>query len=122
MNILRFFTATCVLVAIAAVPSYADPDQAETEYYTNLLGKSGQEREIAAIVIAKIGNGIFWANAYDETIRKQPPLYCQPDHLTVTTEQYVQIFKDYVAANPDAREKPAGYTMLFGLQRAFPCK
>jgi hypothetical protein len=122
MEILRFFVATCVLVGTSVVPAQAEPEPAETEFFMNLLAKGGQEQKITEALIAKIGEGIFWANSYDETIRKQPPVYCQPEQLRVTTDQYVQIFKDYVAANPDARKKPAGYTMLFGLQRAFPCK
>ena len=72
-------------------------------------------------------HGIVMALGYANTsllADNRTPLFCQPQHLTISVDQYIDMLEGWV------REKNAGVVdnlpvamaMLMALKEAFPCK
>jgi len=71
--------------------------------------------------IGGIQLGLLWANAALKH-RGQPLLYCQPDHLTITGSQMVDMMRRAMKDKPKLGDFPVGMMVLETLQRTFPCK
>ena len=75
--------------------------------------------------LSGLGDGIMIANTALR-IRKQPLLFCDPEHSTIRVEKYFEILeqeikRDRVPANEESIFK-IETLLLWGLQRTFPCK
>jgi hypothetical protein len=70
---------------------------------------------------AGMGHGYDWANTYLR-LAGQRPLYCEPQTITLTVEQRVDIMTRFLERFPADRSKPMGAVLLKSLQEAFPCK
>jgi len=64
--------------------------------------------------------GLLWANVMLHS-RGQPLLYCQPDHLTITDSQMLDMMRRAMKENPKWGDFPVGMMVLVTLQRTFPC-
>ena len=64
--------------------------------------------------------GLVWGNAMLKN-RGQPLLYCQPDHLTITDSQMLDMMRRAMKDNPKWGDFPVGM-VLVTLQRTFPCR
>lgn len=67
-----------------------------------------------------IADGIEWSNTRLKT-NGQKQLYCPPEKLAMTVDQYRSIFVRYVKENPSEGKFPAGLVMLEALVETFPC-
>ncbi|MFZ2079391.1 MAG: hypothetical protein WAV38_22630 [Xanthobacteraceae bacterium] len=65
--------------------------------------------------------GLLWANVMLKE-RGQPLLYCQPEHLTITDSQMLDMMRRAMKDKPKWGDYPLGMMVLVTLQRAFPCK
>lgn len=64
--------------------------------------------------------GLLWANTMLKK-RKQPLLYCQPDRLTLTDTQVIDMMRQAIIDKPKWGDFPVGLMVLLALQRTFPC-
>jgi hypothetical protein len=75
------------------------------------------------IYINGVGVGFERVNDYLDQI-KRSPLYCQPEKLTLTSEDYLNIIQDSIRKNKDTIKfhYPVEMILLRGLMEKFPCK
>jgi hypothetical protein len=121
-----------ILVALLALPASTakavDPAKATKEYggnarsileiYDKILvpeDRTHLEHWIGGMQIA-----LLWANTMLKN-RKQPLLYCQPDHLTLTDTQVIDIIRQAMIDKPKWGDFPVALMVLLALQRTFPC-
>jgi hypothetical protein len=70
-----------------------------------------------------IEEGFGWYGVGVEHQLRGRRLYCQPDGLSLTTPQIIDIVKRWVAKNPTHNGGlPIGYALLQALIDTFPCK
>lgn len=80
-----------------------------------------EDRKEIANWIGAMEIGLLWANVMLKN-RGQPLLYCQPDHLTITDGQMIDMMRRAMKDNPKWGDFPVGMMVLVTLQRTFPCK
>jgi hypothetical protein len=75
------------------------------------------------IYINGVGAGFERVNAYLNEV-KRAPLYCQPEKLTLTPEDYLNIIQDSIRKNRDTIKLhyPIEMILLRELMEKFPCK
>lgn len=69
------------------------------------------------------GQSFLWANEYSAG-KGRPRLYCQPDHLALTAQQYVAIMSNYIHRHPETgKANFASFEglLLNALVDTFPC-
>jgi len=74
--------------------------------------------------IGGVGEGIFWANDKNKNLGISP-LYCQPDKLTLSADNYLNILQRFIQDNKALKkhpEAPVELLLLEGLIETFPCK
>jgi hypothetical protein len=104
------FCATLLLVS----PARAEP--AATDFLKSLDGGD----ESGLVYLNGIAQGIDWTEALlEQSGRKR--LYCGPEKLSFTPDQYASILREYVKRNPKAGGLPIGGAMLFAMIDTFPC-
>jgi hypothetical protein len=117
--ILTVLFALSVATAIAKDESKPPvPDAARNMLETMNTQK---QREIVMALVSGTQDGISWANTALNH-RKQPPLYCQPDKLTITTLQMIDMIRRTIKEKPKLGDYPLGMVVLVTLQDSFPCK
>ena len=82
-----------------------------------------KNRGLQRIYLVAVGEGFKWANAALSS-RKQTPLFCPPEQLPLTAENYAQLVDAALTANRDkyvANELPIEAILLFELQSKLPC-
>ena len=82
-----------------------------------------QNRGLQRIYLIAVGEGFKWANASLGS-RKQPLLFCAPENLPLTAENYTQLVDDALASNRAkylANELPIEAILLFELQSRLLC-
>jgi hypothetical protein len=68
-----------------------------------------------------VQSGFAWANA-ENVNHGRPPMYCQPEHLTITRGQTISILDDFIKKNPALPiDTEISLVLLLALQDAFPC-
>jgi hypothetical protein len=80
-----------------------------------------KDREHIENYIGGIQLGLLWANVMLKE-RGQPLLYCQPEHLTITGSQMLDMIRRAMKDKPKWGDFPLGMMILVTLQRTFPCK
>jgi hypothetical protein len=111
-----------IAAALIAV-AFAGPARAEfsakdlLKYYAseNTIMKNFAEGLIVGMERAN-----WWANKM-LILRKNSPFYCQPDNLSLTTDQDADILQSYVSRYPETSIYPSGNVFLLALQATFPC-
>jgi hypothetical protein len=73
------------------------------------------------IYLASLGDGIYWANV--SARESGHPIYCPPDALAITTEQYLALLTGFASAPdmPPVKNEEVGMVLVFALKDAFPC-
>ena len=66
-------------------------------------------------------DGIQWSNALLINNSKEP-LYCPSDNLGLGTSNAIQIIDYEIKSMPPKKDLQISLLLLFGLQKAFPCK
>ncbi len=69
---------------------------------------------VAEVIASAFASGMSWAGAM-----KGHPVYCPG--VALTGNQVMSILESFVAANPDAADKPYGFALSASLGRAYPC-
>jgi len=58
---------------------------------------------------------------YLEEVRKEKPLYCQPDNLVLTGPQLLDMLRRDAREVPENGERPFGFAVLAVSLNVFPC-
>lgn len=84
---------------------------------------SVKNTQIFKAYISGVGMGIFWANAQLQSTG-QPLLYCPPEKLVLTTENYLRILQETINKYENIIKSDTCVEMLLlkGLTETFPCK
>jgi hypothetical protein len=104
--------------ANAAEPKIDESFRSALNVYDNYLVPEDRhkiENWIGGMQIA-----LLWANVMLHS-RGQPLLYCQPDHLTITETQMLDMMRRAMKDNPKWGDYPVGMMALVTLHWAFPC-
>jgi hypothetical protein len=67
-----------------------------------------------------VGTGFATANVALESEHK-PPLYCQPDKLTLESNNYIEMLEQQIAERKAADKVSINIVLLFALKATFPC-
>jgi hypothetical protein len=71
-----------------------------------------------------VGNGYFMANGWQRG-NNLPLLYCQPAHLALNAQNYLQMLDGYISKRAEdrrTRDMPVELLLLLALKQAFPCE
>ncbi len=66
-------------------------------------------------------DGIQWSNVLLINNNKEP-FYCLPDNFGLGTSNAIQIIDQEIKSMPTKKDLQISLLLLFGLQKAFPCK
>ena len=113
------------LLALSAANATAEntkPNVGSARYALDAYDKMlPEDRRIVENFISGIEEGLSWANVAVKN-QRQPPLYCQPDHLTLTVPQIIDVMRRGINNDPALGDYPLGMVALIALQRTFPCR
>jgi hypothetical protein len=96
-------------------------DASSTAHFLKLYnGGDAAERTLLLLSIIGADSAFVTANAELKTSGREP-LYCQPEHLSLTPEQTVDRVEKGVAENKELATVPVTVAMLETFKRTFPC-
>lgn len=104
-----------ILFAFGSTPAAAEITANEA------ISLAESKSELAIATISSMANGMSWMNVELEFSGKGP-VYCQPDKLAITDDQYVIILKEHIMRNPRMANSSLGLALLNALKDTFPCK
>ena len=78
-------------------------------------------RDMIEMTLTGMESGMLWANTFLRQYRKEQPLYCQPENLTLTTPQILDMLRGGVQTDSKIGQLPVGLGLLTVLRRTFPC-
>jgi hypothetical protein len=109
-------------MALQPISAQAQGDDASsTAHFLEMYnGGDASERTLLQLSIIGADSAFVTANAELKTNGKEP-LYCQPEHLSLTPEQVVDMVEKGVAENKDLATVPVTVVMLEVFKRTFPC-
>jgi hypothetical protein len=81
---------------------------------------SSPPSDLKEMLAGVLGLGFYWSNTFLEADGGKP-MYCPPQKLAITSQQYMEILRQHVQENPQSGDQPAGYAMLLALRDTFPC-
>ena len=71
-----------------------------------------------------VGNGFFWANG-DLDYNNRDRLFCPPDDLSISAEDYFKIYRNEYFRNQESWDslplQPPAWIVLEGLLNKYPC-
>lgn len=108
----------CVLFAIQAKANIT------VKVYEEDKVAGGNEWKMTQVYIDGIGAGLQSANAALRSAEQQP-LFCEPVHLVITSENLLQILDSQIAKGsfvPMPDDSLIELMLLAGLQKTFPCR
>jgi len=109
-----------VLIILLSFVILSPPAQAEVDLKTLLQsyvqGDDGKKKDIEALV-GSLGLGMSWTN---QAIKGRK-LYCQPNELALTDNQYMQMLMAAYLKVKTLHDAPFGLVLLRTLQSQFPC-
>lgn len=81
------------------------------------LGQSMAETEITGL-----RDGFTEANAYLTGSRKEAPMFCQPQNLSLTADQLIDMLRRGVDEQPELDQSDLASALLAVMRRTFPCQ
>lgn len=81
------------------------------------LGQSRAETEILGLQA-----GFTEANSYLTGTRKEAPMFCQPQNLSLTADQLIDMLRRGVNEQSDLDQSDLASALLTVMQRTFPCQ
>jgi hypothetical protein len=81
------------------------------------LGQNMAETEIMGLQ-----SGFIEANSYLTEIRKEAPMFCQPQSLSLTADQLIDMLRRGVDEQPELDQKDLASALLAVMQHTFPCQ
>lgn len=112
---MRIILATCFLIATAQ-PALCGQVTDFLKLHDEPLGLVSTETELSGIQ-----KGFIEANAFLAGTRKEPPMYCQPQTLSLTADQLVEMLKRGVKEEPALDDSGVAPALLAVMQHTFPC-
>jgi hypothetical protein len=109
-------TLVAAALATLSLSSVARAEGTANEF----IRKIDDGDRLSLLVLGSYGTGITAANAYVLS-EKGAPIFCPPQRLAITNEQYVQMLRDLLKAIPKFGDYPVTVALLFASKRAFPC-
>jgi hypothetical protein len=114
----------CIMVTVIAFaltpPCYGQGVTVDF-YQSGINSKNQTEVLLMKNYVKGALDGIQWSNA--SLIKKNTePLYCPPDNLGLGTGNAIQIIDYEIKSMPPKKDLQISLLLLFGLQKAFPCK
>jgi hypothetical protein len=122
---MRTLPAALSLLALGAIQGFAE-DMNVKEYTTRMSSSNRAVTAEAQLYVRGLGEGISWANT-ENVVLKMPALYCQPENLILTQENYIDVLNRQIEAKrmttkaATLDETPIGLLLTLGLREAFPC-
>lgn len=77
--------------------------------------------ELGKIYVSGLGGGFEWANAALES-NNQKPLFCVPNKLALTQDNYLNILEDAIKETKNSNDMLIEPMLLIQLKKTFPCK
>jgi len=81
---------------------------------------SAPSRELK-IYFTAMGVAFSWSNGYIRA-KGGTPMYCQPEELALSGQQYIEILRNHIQDNSQAGDLPVGFALLQALSSIFPCQ
>lgn len=110
---------TRILLVAASMLITASPAWAQTDARA-YMQQIDNGSELHLQMLSAIAEGITLANV-QVAIRKQPPLFCPPQEMVFTNDQYAEIARQYLKKRPQMGVYPVGLVMVRALVLTFPC-
>ena len=122
MQLRLLFGAVLVVAATGAHSARADVGDA----LRTLRSGTPQEKQVLMLLITGEEDGFEATNRYLSSKRREPPLYCPPAKLSLTSEQLIDILQRFVTAKsaeiPRIDAAPLADALLYALEDALPCR
>jgi hypothetical protein len=112
---MRIILVAAFLIA-AAQPALCGPVTDFLRLHDEPLGRDQTETQIMGVQ-----RGFIAANAYLTGTLKQPPMYCQPETLSLTADQLIEMLRRGVREQPELDEDDPPGALLAVMQHTFPC-
>jgi hypothetical protein len=80
------------------------------------LGRDATETQLMGIQ-----SGFMEANRFLTETRKEAPMFCQPETLSLTADQLVDMLRRAVKEQPDIDQGDPASALLTIMQHTFPC-
>ena len=121
---MRKVIIVAALLAVLGVPDAARAEETTQQFLEYLKDHKPSNLSKAEVIqnwLSSVQQGFMWANTKLAN-QNRKRLYCAPGKMTMTSEQTVQVLKDYVEAKPWALQFHPGVALLLAFEYAFPCK
>jgi Rap1a immunity proteins len=112
---MRIILAASFLIAMAQ-PGLCGPVTDFLKLHDEPLGADATETQIMGVQ-----RGFIEANAFLTGTRREAPMYCQPETLSLTADQLVDMLRRGVKENPELDEGNLASALLAVMQHTFPC-
>lgn len=116
---MRSITLAFAVLAFGSVVGPARADHDVNEFLS--LHDTAAGKELTELEISALASGLMEANAYLTTIRKEAPIYCQPDRLSLTSPQLVDMLRRAVDETPKLGTTDIAFATVAVMIRTFPC-
>lgn len=110
-----------LLLLVLAIPKRAVASTfSATQFLASYKKSNAAEKQLLEIAVNNLHGGLFWANV---ALRRkgQAPLYCQPERLSLTSVQLINMIENEMRDDADLKDAPFGVVLLIALQKVFPC-
>lgn len=120
---MRTLLATVFLLTMSAVQASANTT---VKQYKIDMAANGPASQFTKIYIFGVGEGYLWYNIA-ATFENRKPLYCPPQKLSLSAENYKDIIDRQIAAlatrktQVELDEMSIAMILLDGLRETFPC-
>jgi hypothetical protein len=118
---MKFFAALAGAMLLAFCPLDARAESTVKEFLKKYDASNAEERVGLEIIVSRTENGFAWANSYLQGVRKDKPLYCEPNNFLPTGSEIVEMMRREAKTKPEAGSYLLGYGILVSLQKRFPC-
>jgi hypothetical protein len=114
----------CFLIAVEV---HASANMPVKDYRAAMASKDESVVSGIKLYLLGLGDGLEWASV-DTVIKKGVPLYCPPEKLVLTLDNFIQMINSRIEANSQfltekqLNETQIGLLLLEGLEETFPCK
>jgi hypothetical protein len=117
----RSFRSITILIALATfavgITAHAI---AKDETLQDWIDMWKQDRVQIENYVRAEQDGMLWSNVYS-TSHQRPLLYCQPERLSLTGRQMMDMLRRAAEETPELLKAPLGFAVLATLRRTFPC-
>jgi hypothetical protein len=119
---MRTLIATLFLLSVSVVQLKANTT---VKQYKADLASGSTAASFTKVYVYGLGEGFLFANI--KATEKKTPLYCQPDKLALSMENYVDIVDRQIKERSNRMtqaqldEIPIAVLLFEGLQETFPC-